>query len=179
MPPATPDIQTRELLHRGYLFDVQRCTVRLPDGKLVQRDLIEHNGAALVLPVTDDGRVVLIRQYRFATGEELWELPCGTLEDDEDPAVCAARELTEETGYTAGRLEPLGTWWSCPGYCTERIFAFLARGLTAGKQNLDEHEQIDVEVLPENRVRRMLLDHRIADAKTLTALSLYFMCTSA
>lgn len=168
-------IQDRQLMHASHLFDVQRCRIQLPTGQLVERDLVEHPGAALILPVTADGQIVMIRQLRFAVGGEIWELPCGTLEEGEDPAACAARELTEETGYTAEAIEPLGRWWSCPGYSTERIFAYLATGLQPGQQNLDEHEAIDVEIMDVETIRRLLADNRIEDAKTITALSLYFM----
>lgn len=168
-------IQDRQLMHASYLFDVQRCRVQMPTGQLVERDLIEHPGAALILPVTADGQIVMIRQIRFAVGGEIWELPCGTLEEGEDPAVCAARELTEETGFAAEAIEPLGQWWSCPGYSTERIFAYLATGLKPGRQNLDDHEQIDVEIMDEAKIRRLLVDNRIEDAKTVATLSLYFM----
>jgi ADP-ribose pyrophosphatase len=168
-------IQDRRLMHASYLFDVQRCRIQLPTGQLVERDLVEHPGAALILPVTDDGQVVMIRQMRYAVGGEIWELPCGTLEEGEDPAACAARELTEETGYAAAAIEPLGRWWSCPGYSNERIFAYLATGLQPGQQNLDDHEHIDVELMEKEKIRRLLVDNRIDDAKTIAALSLYFM----
>lgn len=167
------------LVHRSYLFEVRRLRVALPDGREIQRDLIQHPGAALVLPLLPDGSMVLIRNHRFAAGKFLRELPCGTLDQGEAPPTCAARELTEETGYTAGRIEPLGQFYSCPGYSSEIIYAFLATDLTPGPQHLEGDEEISVEVLPDAVVRRMVASNEITDGKTLAALGMYWLKTHA
>lgn len=171
-------ILNKTLVHRSYLFEVQRLTLQLPDGKQMDRDLIHHRGAALVLPVLMDGSIVMIRNYRYAAAGYLWELPCGTLEEGEEIAVCAARELAEESGYTAGRIEKLGEFYSCPGYSDEVIHAFLATDLTKGEQNLEGYEDITVEVLLDAEVRRMAAADEIHDGKTLATLGVYWAKTN-
>lgn len=171
----SPQIQDDQTLHKGYLFSLHRLTLQMDDGRTASRDLIRHPGAALILPVLDDGRIVMGRQYRFAVDGELWELPCGTLDDGEAPESCARRELAEETGYSAGAIELLGEYWSVPGYGTEKIFAYLATDLSEGEQDLDDHEQIDIDLFSEKDVRQMARDGRIQDGKTLAALNLYWL----
>ncbi|MBN1942593.1 MAG: NUDIX hydrolase [Phycisphaerae bacterium] len=163
------------LVHRSYLFEVRRLRLQLPDGREYDRDLIHHRGAALVLPVLADGSIVMIRNYRFAAGGYLWELPCGTVDEGETPEVCAARELAEESGYTAGRIEKLGQFYSCPGYSNEIIHAYLATDLTAGEQHLEGYEDILVEVLSDKKVRRMAAENEITDGKTLATLGMYWI----
>jgi ADP-ribose pyrophosphatase len=168
-------IENDDLIHKSHLFEVHRLRLVHPDGHRFERDMIRHNGAAIVLPAPVDGSIVMIRNYRYPIGRYLWELPCGTLEDGEDPQTCAARELTEETGYTAGRLERLGAFYSCPGYNNEMIHAFLATDLTPGRQQLDGSEDIVVEVLPDAQVRRMAAAGEIEDGKTLATLGLFWL----
>ncbi|MBN1554909.1 MAG: NUDIX hydrolase [Phycisphaerae bacterium] len=170
-------ILNNTLVHRSYLFEVRRLRLQLPDGREIDRDLVKHPGAALVLPVLEDGSIVMIRNYRYAAAGYLWELPCGTLEDGEEPEACAVRELTEESGYTAGRIEKLGQFYSCPGYNDEIIHAFLATDLTKGEQNLEGYEDISVEIRSDTQVRRMAADNEITDGKTLATLSMYWMKT--
>ncbi|MBL7134037.1 MAG: NUDIX hydrolase [Phycisphaerae bacterium] len=168
-------IENRELVYEGAVTTGYRVDLRMPDGHLVRRDLIHFSGAAVVLPVLDDGSIVLIRNYRFAVGEVLWEIPAGGLAGGEDPAVCASRELTEETGYTAGRIEKLGEFYACPGATDEMLYAYLATDLVRGEQNLELYEEISVEVCTERAVRRMVADGTIHDAKTIATLALYWM----
>jgi ADP-ribose pyrophosphatase len=164
-----------EVIYDGRVSEVHRVGVKMPDGTVADRDLILYTGAAVVLPVLDDGSIVMIRNYRFAVDQTLWELPAGMLEKDEDPAVCAARELTEETGYTAETVRPLGMFYTTPGTSNEEMHAFVATGLTDGEQDLEGYEQITVEVLPEQRVREMVLDGSIRDGKTIATLAWYWM----
>lgn len=145
------------------------------DGKVVQRDWIHYAGAAVVLPVLDDGSIVMIRNYRFAVEETLIELPAGLLEDGEDPAVCAGRELIEETGYTAANVEGLGRFYPGPGTNDEVMYAFLATGLAAGRQALEDYEEIIVEVMTAQRVRQMIRSGEIHDGKTIATLALYWL----
>ncbi len=168
-------IENRELVYEGAVTTGYRVDLRMPDGHLVRRDLIHFSGAAVVLPVLDDGSIVLIRNYRFAVDEHLLELPAGMLDADEEPGLCAARELAEETGYLAGRVEKLGAFFSGPGTTDENMHAYLATKLTAGDQNLETYERITVEVYPEGLVRRMVADGEIHDAKTIAALGLYWL----
>ncbi len=164
-----------ELIYEGRVSEVHRVGVKMPDGNVVDRDLILYTGAAVILPVLGDGSIVMIRNYRFAVDQTLWELPAGMLEKNEAPAVCAARELTEETGYTAEQIRPLGMFYTTPGTSNEEMHAFLATGLTDGEQNLEGYEQIEVDVLDESRVRRMVLDGTIRDGKTIATLAWYWM----
>jgi ADP-ribose pyrophosphatase len=164
-----------ELVYKGRVAEVHKVGVRMPDGRVMPRDFIHYGGAVVILPVLADGAIVLIRNYRFAVAETLWELPAGMLEAGEDPSVGAARELTEETGYLAGGLVELGRFFTGPGTCDERMHAFLATDLTPGPQDLEAYEQIEVAVRPAIEVRAMVRDGRIHDAKTIAALALYWL----
>ncbi len=164
-----------ELIFKGKVAEVHKVGLRMSDGNVVQRDLIHYDGATVVLPVLSDGRIVLIRNYRFAVDETLWELPAGMLEPAEDPEACAARELTEETGYTAGKLEKLGQFFTGPGTTDELMHSYLATDLTDGQQDLETYEEITVEVFSDADVQRMVRDGTIHDAKTITALTLYWL----
>lgn len=171
-----PEIQSSRLAYDGRVVKVYNVALRMPDGTVVPRDLAHYNGAAVILPVLEDGSIVLIRNYRFTLREHLYELPAGMLEEGEDPEVCARRELAEETGYSAGRLEKLGAFCSSPGTSDEVLHAYLATGLQAGKQDLEVYEQIRVEVLADSKVREMAMNGAIHDAKTLSTLALYWLC---
>jgi len=167
-------MKSRELLYSGPLFDVARVTVEGQGGADVVRDVIEHRGAAVILPLLDDGRVVLIRNVRHTVGKVLWELPAGTLEAGEAPEACAAREVEEETGYRAGTLVPLTAFFASPGILNERMHGFLATDLEQTRQSLDHDEEIEVFPIPQWQVRDMIKDGHIEDAKTI-ALLLYWM----
>ncbi|MFW6133827.1 MAG: NUDIX hydrolase [Planctomycetota bacterium] len=166
---------SRQKVYDGRIATGYKVRLRMGDGHVVERDFFHYNGAVVVLPVLDDGRIVLIRNYRFAVGERLWELPAGMLEDDEDPADCAARELAEETGYTAARIDKLGWFYSAPGTMDEVMHAYLAAGLTDGAQDLERYEEITVEPRREDDVRRMIASGEIHDGKTVAALGLYWL----
>jgi ADP-ribose pyrophosphatase len=168
-----------ELVFDGRVVQGYKVQLRMPDGRVVRRDFLHYNGAVVVLPVLADGSMVLIRNYRFAVDEHLLEIPAGMLEEGEDPADCAARELAEETGYTAGRVERLGEFFTGPGTTDERMHAYLATELTDGEQNLEPYEEIRVELMPEARVREMILSGELHDGKTLAALSLYWLRKNA
>lgn len=164
-----------ELLQRGRRIEFRRVGVQTPGGKVVDRDLVVHNGSVVILPRLDDGSVVLIRNDRYAVGEVLFELPAGTLDDGETPAEAAPRELAEETGYAAGRIEPLGRFYASPGATNEELHAYLATDLAAGAQDLEEYEAISVEVVTDSQLRKMILDGAIRDGKTLATLNLYWL----
>ena len=164
-----------ERIYKGQILDVHRVGLKMHDGQVVQRDLVRYNPAAVILPVLDDGSIVLIKNYRFAVDENLYELPAGILEDSEDPAIGAARELTEETGYMARRLEKLGQFYSCPGSMDEILHSYLATELTGGEQDLDQYEDIEVEIVSDAKAREMVIDGRIHDAKSISTLSLYWL----
>lgn len=154
-------------------FRVVRRTYRDAQDREHRREVVEHPGAVVLLPLLDDGRVCLIRNYRVAVGDTLWELPAGTLEPPEDPAVTAACELIEETGYRAARIEPLAQFWMSPGILNERMHCYVATGLVAGEQQLEAGEQIQVHPLSWAEIERLIDTGAIQDAKTLTALLLW------
>ncbi|MGB5809585.1 MAG: NUDIX hydrolase [Polyangiales bacterium] len=167
-------MKARELLLEAAKFDVARLTFETDDGRTITRDVVEHPGAAVILPVLDDGRVVLIRNVRRTVGKTLWELPAGTLEPNEAPEDCAARELEEETGYRAAQLAPLTEFFASPGVLNERMYGFVATRLQRTAQSLDQDEQIEVFPQPAWQIRDMLKEGHIEDGKTI-ALLLYWM----
>ena len=166
-------MESSEILLRARRFTVVRRRRSLPDGRVVEQESIEHPGAVTILPILEDGAVCLIRNYRMAVGQWLVELPAGTLEPDEDPAVTARRELQEETGYTCTRLRKLHEFFVSPGILHERMHLYLATGLTAGDSDLQPGEQIQPHVVPWQEALAMTRDGRIQDAKTLIALLYY------
>ena len=137
---------------------------------MAQRDIVRHPGAVAIVPLLNDGRVALIRQYRYAPGKMLLEIPAGTLELDEPPQECAARELREETGYKARKIEPLLNCFMVPGYSDEVIHFFVARGLQAVGNDLDIDEDIKLEIYGMDEVHRMIKENIIEDAKTIVAI---------
>ena len=144
--------------------------VRLPNGRTTALDLIRHPGASAVVPFLDPERVLLIRQYRYAAGGTLYEVPAGKLDAGEAPETCARRELEEETGYRAARFERLATIWTTPGFTDERIHLFAARELSPGTQRLDHDELIELVPMPLDEALRLVWAGEIADAKTALAL---------
>lgn len=157
----------KQELYRGPVFTLTTHRVRLENGGESRRDVVNHNGGSCVAAVDSRGRILLVRQYRFAAGKELLELPAGKLEPGEDPMAAAARELTEETGCTAASLTKLTEMIPTPAYCTERIYIYEAHGLTApGAQHLDRDEFLDVTPVPLSEAVRMVLSGEITDAKT-------------
>ena len=143
------------------------------NGKQSKREICIHPGAAVVLPVLNDGQVLLIRNRRYSVNQVLIELPAGTLEKDEDPMNCAGRELLEETGYLAGRLTPIAAFFSSPGILTEKLYAFAAYDLEKSVSALEEGEEI--ELLPRglDDAIQMIQSGEIMDAKTIATLLMY------
>ena len=159
-----------QLLHEGKNFDFLVDEVELPNGHVTQRDIVRHPGAVAIVPILSDGRVALIRQFRYATGKTLLEIPAGTLERGEPPLECAARELREETGYEAEALEPLLSCFMVPGYSDEVIHFFLARGLITVGDDPEIDEEITLELHSLEEVRRMIEENVIEDAKTIVGI---------
>lgn len=152
---------------RGRVFSVDQDTVRLSDGEICPRDVVVHRGGVGIVPVTDDGEVLMVRQFRYAVGEELLEIPAGKIEDGEMPEECAKRELSEETGCTAGRWVDLGRMYPTPGYCGEVLHIFLATDLTFGEMHPDEGELLSVSRVPLETLYRMIAENRLPDAKSV------------
>jgi len=152
--------------YHGIIVDVRTDTVRLPDGREASREVVTHPGGVAILPLTDDGKAILVRQFRYCVDEALLEVPAGKLEPGEDPFPAAVRELEEEVGVTAERMEYLGGLYVSPGFCTEMIHLFLATGLKQGMQHPDEDEFLNVETYRFEELLDMVMRGEITDAKT-------------
>lgn len=168
---------TEKTLNKNYVYKGKIISVRcddavLPNGKPCKREIVEHSGGACVLCVLEN-KAVLVRQYRYAYESELLELPAGKIDPGEDPALCAARELSEETGLEAERLRLMHVLYPTPGYTNEKIYIYLAEGVTAGKAHLDEGEFLNVVFLPLEEAYRMAESGELHDGKTLVALLHY------
>lgn len=162
-------------IYTGRVLNLDQDTVRFPDGSSGQLEMIRHPGASAVLPFLDDlaspdPTVVLIRQFRHATDDFIYEVPAGRLDAGESPEQCAARELREETGYQASRLERLTTIYTTPGFTDERIHLFLATGLTAGSHYREADEFLELYRLRWSEVLDLVRTGKVVDGKTLTAI---------
>jgi ADP-ribose pyrophosphatase len=156
----------------GRLVKVEVHEVRLPNGAETKLEIMRHPGASAIVPVLDDGRVVLVHQFRYAAAASfLYEVPAGTLLPDEPPERCARRELEEETGYRAESIERLISIWPTPGFCDERIHLFLARGLRRGTAKLDHDEVLETATFPFDEALAMIGRGEIQDGKTIAALA--------
>ena len=158
-------------IHRGRVIDLSVETVRMPNGNVCELELIHHPGAAAVVPVDRDGFVLLVRQYRHATGGFLLEVPAGKLDPGEPAEACAFREVEEETGMRPGELEPLGWIFTTPGFTDEKIWLYLATGLEATRQSLEDDELLTVERVPLADAVEMALSGVIVDSKSVCALA--------
>jgi ADP-ribose pyrophosphatase len=171
-----PGIIERRRIHKGRIVDLSIDTVRFPNGKTGELEMIRHSGASAVLPVlsdldTEDPQILLIRQYRYASGGYLLEVPAGRPDKEgEDWEVCARRELEEETGLIAEKLLKLTTIYTTPGFTDERIHLFLATGLRTGKASLDDDEFLDTLTLSMSDALAKVRDGEISDAKTICTL---------
>ncbi len=162
-------ILSREELLHGQLLHVVRDTVRLPDGASATREYVLHPGAVLVVPLLDNGRVVLERQWRHPVGQVMIEFPAGKIDPGEPPLACARRELREETGYTAREWARAGQLHPCIGYSDEAIEVWFARGLSAGTRRPDDEEFLEVITATPDELLAQVRDGRVTDAKTLVA----------
>jgi ADP-ribose pyrophosphatase len=160
-----------ETVYKGKAFDVKREQLLLPDDNTTWFDLVVHPGAVTLIPIDSQGKVLFIRQYRHAVGKELLELPAGTLEIGEDPLDCAAREVREETGMSAGNLKQIGEFFLVPGYSTEYMYIYLASDLQADPLPGDDDEFITVEAYPLDEVPDLISKGMLQDAKSLAAFS--------
>lgn len=162
--------QASETVFTGRFLHVQRDTVGLPDGSSATREFIRHPGAAMVVPLLDDGRLLMERQYRYPMGRVMLEFPAGKLDAGEPPFECAVRELAEETGYQAREWAHAGVLHNAIAYSDEGIEIYFARGLTAGPQQLDDGEFLELVQVSVPELEAMCADGRVTDAKTLIGL---------
>ena len=166
-----PKIISSEKVFEGRVFNI--TVDKIQEGDVTyQREIVHHHGSAVILPLFSDGTVALVRQYRHPAVRYLLELPAGTLEDRERPEVGAERELEEELGYVAGRMEKLGEFFVSPGFLEEKMWLFLATDLVKTEQHLDHDEILDVVRVPFSETLTMISDGEIEDAKTIIGLLL-------
>ena len=167
----TPEFIDSKKVFSGRVFHVTVDTVREADRTYV-REVVHHRGSAVILPAFDDGTIALVRQYRHPAVKYLFELPAGGREDEERPEQAAARELEEELGLVAGKLEKLSEFFVSPGFCAEKMWLYLATDLSETEQRLEDDEVIEILRLPIDRALQMITDGEIEDAKTIIGLML-------
>jgi ADP-ribose pyrophosphatase len=162
-------------IYQGRIVTLDLDTVILPNGATVELEMIHHPGAAAIVPIKENGVVILIRQYRYAAGGYIYEIPAGKLHPGEDPKLCAARELEEEIGYRAGSLELLGSILTTPGFTDEVIHIYKGTSLALAKQNLDHDEVIEIVEMPLEKALGCIRDGTIKDAKTIIGLQAVYL----
>ena len=164
-------------IYRGRVLRLHVDRVKLANGRETTREIVEHPGAAAIIPILDNGNLLVVKQYRAATHRQLMEIPAGTLEPGESPLSCAKRELVEETGYAARRIRKLFSCYLAPGYSTEKIHFFLATRLIPTKGKQEEDESIATQAIDLRQALRAIERGKIQDAKTISAL--YYLATYA
>ena len=166
-----PETLGSKTVFEGRIFDIRIDEIR--EGELVySREIVVHKGSAVIVPVFDDGTVALVRQYRHAAGDFLLEIPAGTLNAGEDPMIGAVRELEEEIGVRAACVQKLTEIYVSPGFLTEKMYVFMATGLTEVGQKLEADENLTIERFSFDQLSRMIRDGRIVDAKTMVGVTL-------
>jgi ADP-ribose pyrophosphatase len=164
----------RTLIAKGAIIDYYQDTMQIPNGNVAKWDLIDHKGAAAVVAVREDGKLLMVRQYRNALERETLELPAGGLNGREEPTIkAAARELEEETGYVSSDLELLTSIYTTVAFCNEKIDIYLAVNLKPGTQHLDEDEFLNVEAWSVRELKQMIFDGKIQDSKTICGVLTY------
>ena len=161
-----------EIVYQGRALTIRRDRVRLPDERIADWDVVQHNGSVILIPLDDQGNIYFVRQYRHAAGLDLLELPAGTREPGEDPLACATREIREETGMAADRIEKIGAFYLAPGYSTELMHVFMATQLRPDPLKGDDDEFLSVETLPAAEALRRAESGEFPDCKSLAALLL-------
>ena len=171
----TPIVPTQiRKIYEGRIFTLQVETIQLPKGGTLRAEIVRHHGSVVIVPVADDGRIVLVRQYRHAIGVQVWEIPAGSLKPGEDIEAAAIRECHEETGLVPRRLERLGAFFPTPGYCDEEMHFFRASGLREPaaheRAEQDEDEDIEARAYSIGELRAMIASGDIIDLKTVAGL---------
>ena len=160
-------IEKKVVLHKGKVVRFEELTITTPGGNSALRDIIRHPGGCVIVPVDDEGYIYLVRQYRVAFEKMMLEFPAGKLDPGEEPVICAARELVEETGFRATTLRRITSIYSSPGFCDEEIHVFIATGLIAGATDPDEDEFIEVVRYKLDELIALVMNGEIRDAKTV------------
>ena len=166
-------VKNRELIYNGKIIDFYKDTIQLPDGREAIWDYIAHKGAAAVVPLDDEGNIIMVSQYRNAIKKQTLEIPAGGINKGEDPLECAARELEEETGYTVKSIEPLTSIYTAIAYCNEIIYVYFAKVGEKKEQHLDEDEYVEVKKYSLEELENMILNGTIQDTKTISSILAY------
>lgn len=166
-----PIVTSEQTIYKGKVFDIRIDEIREGDVEY-KREIVVHKGSAVIIPVFDDNTVALVQQYRHAAGKYLLEIPAGTLEKGEDPETGAVRELEEEIGVTAGKIEKLAEFYISPGFLTEKMYLFLATGLTETSQKLEADELLTIERISFPDALSMIASGEIEDAKTIIGITM-------
>ena len=166
---SEPTLESRHI-YQGRILNLRVDTVGLPKGGQTQREIVEHSHSVVIVPIDSEGMVILVRQFRKATEEFLVEAPAGGVDEGESPERCAQRELKEETGFTAGQIKHLGSFWIAPGFCTEYMHAYVATELEPGNTDQEEDENIEVIKVPLAEIPAWIRSGEIRDAKSIAAL---------
>ena len=161
-----------DIILQGRAFRIRRDYLKTPAGRETKLEIVEHGGSVVMIPVDDENNLLFVRQYRHAAGKDILELPAGTRDEDEPYETCAAREIREETGMEAGKLDKLGEFYLAPGYSTEFMAVFLATGLKENPLQADDDEFLEVEKIPIQKAMEMAEHGEVPDAKSLAALLL-------
>lgn len=164
------EVKKVKQVYSGRVVGLSVETIVLPDGRETTREVVRHSGAAAIVPMLSPDEVVLIRQFRYCAKKTLWEIPAGTVEPGETPLACAERELVEETGYRAGKMKPMGGFFTSPGFCDEFLHLFLATELERCESKLDKDEQIEVQRMSLGEALDKIERGEIIDAKTIVGL---------
>ncbi len=172
MQPNLEPTVSSEMKFKGKILNLRVDTVRMPDGLLATREIAEHAESICAVPIDEQGNVLMVKQYRKPAEAELLEVVAGGIEAGEDPKEAAIRELREEVGHTAGKLELLSSFWLAPGWCTEFMYAYLATDLSPSKLSGDADEHISVVTVPLHRVPSLIQSGEIQDVKSIAALLL-------
>lgn len=166
------EIQGRNKIFSGRVFDVEQVQVKLPNEKSHTYDLVNHHDSVTILPIDEDNQIWFVRQFRVGSQSDLLELPAGVVEKHEAPRACAAREIREEIGMASRYMKKIGSFYLAPGYCTEMNHVFLARQLHPSALSSDEDEFLEVVCIPKERAYQMARDGKIKDGKSVAALFL-------
>lgn len=171
MENRLPEIVSTETVYKGKVFDVQLAQIREGENEYA-REIVTHHGSCVIVPVFADNRVALVKQYRHPAKKYLLEIPAGTLNENEAPEIGATREVEEEIGVRAGKIEKLTEFYVSPGFLTEKMHLFLATDFTETKQNLDEDEFLSIEKFSFEQIFEMIKNGEIEDAKTMIGVIL-------
>lgn len=167
------EVKSSEIVYKGKVFNLEKDIITLPDGRETVRETIRHGGAAAMIPVDNDGKIIFVRQYRHSARREVLEIPAGTIENGEDPYECAIREIQEETSYKAGKMTFLLKMYSAIGFCSEVIHIYIAENLEKGEYNMDDDEFITNERYTLKESIELIHKGEICDSKTISAIFAY------